>query len=437
MRAARGEPIQLVDLVQWPIWTATLGKLFSLTEKSQVRRRSEREAERRRAAGEQGFLAGRRAWVQEHLMLLDRLENFGLNIRHVPGVQLASARELDSLAKDVRIVALPEPGRPAFLAALLHQYERDQALTHHIEDRLALIEPPAEQGQELLNAHQPRLLWDALTMLGVAGQLRVRITERISRGLDTDLTLHITSTRTLRNGPPTDIILTLPTGTPAWRVEFVTLGLVLAGAHCTQFWGTGKVPMPINLGSVATLTAFAPALFIAIFGTPRMRSTHTASGVAQYPGLWALIGVNYVSGFYASRMVTPLKGLLAGGIAAQLTASWLSSPRPRSSSAFGAELVWASATLIAGIRLARALGKLSARVAKENERQTSEHAQSQWMAGWAHQHREAELLHELAGHTIDQAQPETRSHLDEIEGARHEHLQLAEDLSRAARSPAP
>jgi hypothetical protein len=47
-------------------------------------------------------------------------------------------------------------------------------------------------------------------------------------------------------------------------------------------------------------------------------------------------------------------------------------------------------------------------VAEENEQRTPEHAQSQWMAGWAHQQREAELLHELAGHTIDQAQPETR-----------------------------
>lgn len=223
VRALRREPLNLVDLVTWPVWTATLGTMLAATEQAQIRRRSAREEERRSAAGEQGFLSGRRAWVRAHLALLDRLENFGLNILGVPGVELATAQELDSLAKRVRVVARPEPGRPAFLAALLQQYERDQALTHRIEERLALAELSPEDGQLLLTGHQSRLLWDGLAVLRVAGELRVEVQDRISRGLDTEATLHLSYSRTLDGGPGGGAILTLPTGSPSWRVEFVTL----------------------------------------------------------------------------------------------------------------------------------------------------------------------------------------------------------------------
>ena len=128
------------------------------------------------AAGEQGYLAGRRAWVREHLRLLDRLQRFGLRIVDVPGVQLATARELDELSKTVRLVDPPAPGRPAFLAALLQQYELDRKLSHVIADRVAVADLPPNDGQLLLTPHQTRRLWDALTLLGVAGRLTVEVT---------------------------------------------------------------------------------------------------------------------------------------------------------------------------------------------------------------------------------------------------------------------
>jgi hypothetical protein len=172
-------------------------------------------------------------------------------------------------------------------------------------------------------------------------------TGRISRGMDTELTLHIASGSSLNAGPPVVVTLKLPTGSPSWRIEFVTLGLLLAGAHSVQVSGYGRTPKVVNLTAAVTsctaaglaewlvrrkgsgaapaaaLAGFGPSLLAAIWGTRRMRAPRTPDGVAIYPGVWAFTGISYVLGFYAGRMTPTLKGSLAAGVGIQLAGSWL------------------------------------------------------------------------------------------------------------------
>lgn len=465
-RAARGRPVELADLVTWPAWDLALGSGFAAVERSQIRRRSAREGERRVAAGEQAFLAGRRAWIRAdgHLRLLDQLEGFGLALHDMPGVDLSDARELDVRGKIDRIVAAPESGQHAYLAALLRQFEeRRRRETHLVADRLTLAELPAGYGELLLNPHQTRRLWDALTVLGVAGHLRLQVLEQISRGLDVELLLRVTSTRTLDNGPPVAVTMKLETGTPTWRVEFVTLGLVLAGAHDLTLTrpAPGQVPLPIGLSAVAVscvaaalaewrvrrrgsqaapaaaLVGFGPALFIAVRGTRRMRSAYTEEGVAIYPGVWAFTGIGYLLGFYASRMTLSQKGVLAAGVASQLGASWLSSVRPRSKLAFAGELIWVSAAMVGGFLLSGLLDRVTARVAAENEQQTTDHAHEQWLAGWAFQQHKALAMHDLGRRILNQARPENDRQRSKLRDAHAEHRRQATGLRRAAAHQLP
>jgi hypothetical protein len=462
VRATRDRQFNLSDVLLWPALQIAVGKLFSLTEKAQIRRRSEREEQRRKAAGEQAVLGGKRAWIAANLHLLDRLENFGLNIRHVPGVQLASARELDELAKTVRQLPLPEPGQRAYLAALLHRYEDDQSTTHRLEDRLTVVGPPGADGQLLLTEHQTRVLWDALTLVGVAGRMRIRVSDKISRGLDTELVLEITSTRTLNDGPPARLTLRLPTGLPAWRVEFVTVGLGLAGVHIpilclpgggmTIPWRTGLMAMALDgLGAAvaegcvrrfgsqaapgAAVSAIVPALFIARYGAKDMEFDRSADGINFYPGTWAFTGISYLLGFYATRMKGALRLALMGGVGTLIATTWLSSRKPRNLSTFAAELIWSAAAMIGGGRLAVVLAKLSARVAADHEKETREHAADQWMTGWMVQHHEAELIQDKARQTIEQARPETPPHNADVEYARQEFSRLADELAAVATPP--
>lgn len=262
VRALRSRPFQLSDILLWPSLQIGAGKLFAMTERAQIRRRSDHELQRRQAAGEQRALAGERAWVSANLELLDRLEPFSLSIRHVPGVELARAQDEDSAAKTIRQVSLPEPGRRAYLAALLYRFEDHCSTTHRIEERLTVATLAAADQQILLTGHQSRLLWDALALKGVAGRLHVRVSQNTSRGLDSEVVLDIVSSRTVDNGPTTRFSVRLPTGLPAWRVEFVTVGLLLAGAYppilclpgggTTIPWRIGLLTMGLDWAAAAT-----------------------------------------------------------------------------------------------------------------------------------------------------------------------------------------
>ena len=152
----------------------------------------------------------------------------------------------------------------------------------------------------------------------------------------------------------------------------------------------------------------------------------------MFPGIWSLNGVGFLLSFYASRMSAFNKLSLAAAVGLHLAFTWFGGHHPRSRSVFILDLLnWTVTTAFAGARLAVIFGKLSARITAESEQQTANHARDQRMAGWTHQHREAELLHDLARQTMDQAQLETQRHRDKIRRAREEHDRLADDLSRA------
>lgn len=459
VRVVRGRPAGLGDLVFWPGVQIAAGRLCRLVERAQIQRRTNRETTRRQATGEQAFLHGRRAWTHTNLRLLDRLERFGLRILDIPGVQLASAHQLDNLAKTARVIPPPTPGQPAYLTALLQQYEEHRRTSHHITDRIHLTEPT--NGQTLLTPHQTRRLWDALTILGVAGQLTIHTTHHTNRGLDTELTLHIASSHTTNNGPPIHTTLHLPTGTPAWRLEFVTLGLLVAGAYhllvCLPWpagvavsWRVGATCALANAAAAAlaewrvrrhgseaapgaVLPGLGPALLMAAWGARRLGVRHTVAGISVFPGIWALNGIGFLVGFYLKRLDPRRKALLAAAVAAHLTVTWRGGYHPRSLSVFALDLLtWTATTTFAGARLAAALARLGSGVVAANERQTAAHAREQAAAGWAAQQREAELLHELAGRAIDQARPRTDQQRDRIREARRQHERLADDLRRAA-----
>jgi hypothetical protein len=461
-RIAKGRRPGAGDLAAWSALPVLGGMVWAKAERSQVRRRSEREAIRRRAAGEQRFLDGRRAWISSHLRLLDRLEHFGMRIADIPGVELASAQELDQLAKDARNVEPPAPGRAAFLAALLHQYESEQRLTHHIEDRLALGDVPLEHARRLLTATQTRRLWDALTLMGVAGDLTVTVTDEVHRGLDIDLTVHINCSRTLHNGPPAQLTLKLPAGTPSWRLEFVTLGLLLASTYellvcmappagVAVSWGVGGACTAASAAAAlaaerqvrrkgsdaapdAALLGLGPALLMAAWGPRRLGMPHNDAGISVFPGLWALNGIGYLLGYYAPRMTPARKAQLAAGLAVHLATTWFGGHHPRSASIFLLDLLnWTATTIIAGAWLASALDKLRNCITIESDKQTAEHAAQQWLAGWGYQHREAELMNDLARHTMERARPETSRHQQKLRKARQEFNRLVDDVRRAAR----
>lgn len=237
---------------------------------------------------------------------------------------------------------------------------------------------------------------------------------------------------------------------------------MLAGAHALTLGrpGAGQVPPPVvytafassciaagvaesrvrrhgsDAAPSAALTGLGPALFTALVATRRMRSAHP-QGIGLYPGIWALTGIGYIVGFYIPRMSGRLRAVLASGIGAQMLISWFASPRPRSAGSFWGELVWSAIATIGGHRLAEGLSRLSARVVNENEQGTTEHSQTQWERGWAHQQRESELLHQLARETMDAAGPSNAQHEAMLDAARREYAHLADDIGAAAAPPAP
>jgi hypothetical protein len=185
----------------------------------------------------------------------------------------------------------------------------------------------------------------------------------------------------------------------------------------------------------AAMTGIAPALFIARYGAKSMRVARSADDINFYPGTWAFTGISYLLGFYAGRMTGALRATLIAGVGTLVATSWFSSPKPRSISTFAAELIWSSAAMVGGSRLAGLLDKLSARVAADNEKETQLHAGEQWAEGWTRQHRKAETIYQSARETVYSARPETTEQNSEVEYTRQELARLAEELALVATPP--
>jgi hypothetical protein len=457
VRAIRGRPVLVGDLVLWPAVGAAAGKLLAVTEAQQIRRRERMELDRRRAAGQEGLLTGRRQWVRSNGRLLDRLARFGARIADVPGVNLDSARMLYARAADQKDVDPPQPGFPTLLEALLRQYEIDRARTHVIAHRLVVEELAEDDGELLLDGYQSQRLWDTLDQLGVCGHLRVAVVGLVKRGLGTDIAVTISSSRSMINDNPVTEELELPTGAKSWRVELVTLGLLLAGIYqlsacgpggCQVHWSAGAGCLTASCASAAAaewrvrrrgsdaapgaaLVGLGPSLLMAVWGSRRMRHTHSPQGLSYYPGLGALTGISFILAFYISTMTTRERVMLVAGLIVQLGTSWLSSPEPRDRLVFWSELIWTAGAMVGSAGLATTARKASDSIADELADGTRAYAMDQRLAGWASQQRAARALHELAHSYLEQAKPHDEEERTTIAKAREEHRQLGIALRNA------
>ena len=136
--------------------------------------------------------------------------------------------------------------------------------------------------------------------------------------------------------------------------------------------------------------------------------------------------------FHAARMTPRLRTVLAAGVAAQLAGSWLSSARPRSAPAFGGELIWASAAMFAGNRLAAAdsISSACGSRPRTNSRRSTMPRRSGWPGGYTNTERPSYCTISLARLWT---RPSPRHSVTETRSEKH--MRSTSDCPRTSAAP--